>query len=204
MPSRQPSKESLKWAPVQSAVCCRPVWSCRSPPCSSETSSQPFLPWADPSDYTLVPGGDFAAGAPAWTLSGGAQVVAGNDGYNVNGDTAAQSLSLPDGSSATSPSMCVSVNDPDLRFFAINTGNPNDTLQVSVEFENSYGMILSVPIGQFAATGTWEPTVVDPIAANMLALLPGNNTAVAFQFTPQGSGGNWSIDNVYVDPWERG
>jgi hypothetical protein len=170
--------------------------------CGAESSSQVFLPWADPADYTLAPGGDFASGGPAWSLSGGAQVVAGGDGYNLTGNGAsANSLSLPDGSSATSPSMCVSLQNPDLRFFAENSGSANDTLQVSVTFETSLGNLVTQPIGQFAATGTWEPMVQDPIAVSLVQLMPNDGTPVSFTFAPQGQGGNWQVDDVYVDPW---
>jgi hypothetical protein len=31
----------------------------------------------------------------------------------------------------------------------------------------------------------------------------GGAAPVAFRFTPQGKGGNWQIDDVYVDPWAR-
>jgi hypothetical protein len=173
--------------------------------CSTETLSQTFLPWGDPAQYTLAPGGDFAAGAPSWSLSGGASVVAGGDGYSLNGAApSSNSLSLPDGSSATSPAMCVGIQNPDIRYFAINTGNPSDALQVSVSYETASGDVLTTPIGEITAGGTWQPTVQDPILVNLLALLPGNETPVAFTFTPQGSGGDWQIDDVYVDPMGTG
>jgi hypothetical protein len=41
-----------------------------------------------------------------------------------------------------------------------------------------------------------------PIGVNLLPLLPGNYTAVAFRF--RASGGDWQIDDVYVDPYCRG
>jgi hypothetical protein len=43
-----------------------------------------------------------------------------------------------------------------------------------------------------------------PLVVNLLPLLPGDYTPVAFEFTPQGYGGNWRIDDVYVDPRSRG
>ena len=41
------------------------------------------------------------------------------------------------------------------------------------------------------------------IVMNLLPLLPGGNTAVAFRFAPYGDG-DWTIDDVYVDPWRHG
>ena len=40
------------------------------------------------------------------------------------------------------------------------------------------------------------------VLANLLPLLPGAHTPVAFRFTPL-LGGEWSIDDVYVDPFQR-
>jgi hypothetical protein len=39
------------------------------------------------------------------------------------------------------------------------------------------------------------------VVANLLALLPNETTPVAFRFTAQG--GDWSIDDVWVDPYGR-
>ena len=41
------------------------------------------------------------------------------------------------------------------------------------------------------------------VAANLFALLPSYAVQVAFRFTPQGAG-DWSIDDVYVDPFRHG
>ena len=38
--------------------------------------------------------------------------------------------------------------------------------------------------------------------ANLLPLLPGEMTAVAFRFTARG-GASWAIDDIYVDPKRR-
>ena len=39
------------------------------------------------------------------------------------------------------------------------------------------------------------------VIANLLPLLPGETTPVAFRFTAQGA--DWSIDDVYVDPYAK-
>jgi hypothetical protein len=172
--------------------------------CASAQESQIFLPWADPASYVLAPGGNFEAGAPTWSLSGGAATVAGNESFGVGGASDSQSLSLPGGSSATSPAMCVGIDKPDLRFFALNTGDPTSTLAVSVNYTGPLGLQLTTQIGTIANGGTWQPTLQDPILVNLLPLLPGNETPVSFTFTPQDSRGNWQIDDVYVDPMGRG
>lgn len=168
-----------------------------APSCDAQTLSQPFLPWADPASYTLDNGGSFEGGAAGWTLSG-ASVVGGNEPYRVTGAGDSSSLSLPNGSSATSATICVGIEHPTLRLFARNTGSPLGTLRVDVLFEDAAGNVRSLTIGAVAAGSSWQPTVQMPVVANLLPLLPGDYTPVEFRFTPQG--GNWQIDDVYVDP----
>ncbi len=170
-----------------------------APSCDEQQLSQPFLPWADPASYTLDRGGDFEAGGGGWMLTGGASVVAGNESFKVGGDSDSSSLSLPPGSSATSSTICVGLEHPDLRFFVRNTGSVLGSLRVDVLFEDASGAVRSLPIGSATAGSRWQPTLPMPVVANLLPLLPGEHTPVAFRFTPQG--GNWSIDDVYVDPY---
>src|SRR5579884_1980918 len=72
--------------------------------CGSQPESQPFAGFGDTNLYTPVPGGSFEVGTPSWALWNGAQVVSGNESYNVAGGS--RSLRLPAGSSATSPALC--------------------------------------------------------------------------------------------------
>jgi hypothetical protein len=174
-----------------------------APSCPSESLSQPFLPWADPASYTLAPGGSFESGSPSWSLSGAAGVAAGNEAFSVTAAGDSSSLALPDGSSATSPSVCVGIDHPTLRLFARNGGSPLSTLTVEVLWEDALGGVHSTQVASVVSGSSWQPTDQIPIAVNLLPLLPGNDTAVAFRFTPQGTGGDWHIDDVYVDPWSR-
>ena len=68
-----------------------------APDCASQSLSQVFLPWADPGQYTLDPGGSFEPGSKRWTLNG-ASIVGGNEPFNVTSSSDKRSLSLPDGS----------------------------------------------------------------------------------------------------------
>lgn len=171
--------------------------------CASEKFEQPFLRWGDAFSYTLSPGGSFEAGAPGWTLRGGAAVKAGNESYYVHGASDGYSLALPNGSSATSASLCVGIDHPSLRFFVRNGGSLLSTLKVDVLFEDSLGDVLTAPVGVIAAGSSWGPTLPQLVAVSLLPLLPDQRTAIAFRFTPVGLGGDWHIDDVYVDPWNR-
>ena len=171
-----------------------------APPCGDQVLEQPFTPWLDPFSYTLVPDGGVEAGAAGWTLTGSAGVVEGNEPFQVGSAGDHRSLSIPNGSSATTPAVCVGVEHPTLRFFARNSGSFLSSLQVSVVFEDVAGIQTSLPIGVVAG-GSWSPTLPMPVVANVLSLLSGGETAVAFRFTPVGFGGSWRIDDVYVDPY---
>jgi hypothetical protein len=172
--------------------------------CESQALSQPFLRWADPLSYTLAPNGALEAGAVDWTLSK-ASVVSGNETFYVHKSGDSKSLYLPAGSSATTRAMCVGVGHLVTRFFA----KSKDTtllslsrLQVEVLFEDAGGNVRSLVIGAATPSSKWAPTLPMLVVANLLTLLPGQNTPVAFRFTPKGKG-SWWIDDVYVDPHRR-
>jgi hypothetical protein len=171
--------------------------------CEAQVLERPFLPWLDPARYTLAPDGTFSDGAAGWTRAG-ARVVAQNEPYFVHGDDAPAALALPSRSSATSPAMCVGIEHPTLRLFARSTGSLLGVLRVDVLFEDALGEVRALPIGVVAAHTRWAPTLPLPVLANLLPLLPGERTAVAFRFTPQGIDSAWLIDDVYVDPWGKG
>jgi hypothetical protein len=123
----------------------------------------------------------------------------------VHGVRDSKSLYLPAGSSATTRAMCVGVGHLVMRFFA----KSKDTtllslsrLQVEVLFEDAGGNVRSLVIGAVTPTSKWAPTLPLLVVANLLPLLPGENTPVAFRFTPKGKG-SWWIDDVYVDPHRR-
>jgi hypothetical protein len=174
-----------------------------SAPCENQTFNQPFAPWLDPAQYTLAPDGALENGAPSWSLADGAALSTGNETYSVHGAGDTTSVSLPSGSSATSGAMCVGIDYPSVRFFAKRTGGTAlGRLRVDVLFEDASGTVRSLPIGLVAGNGSWAPTAPMLITANLLALLSGGQTAVAFRFVPQ-SNSSWSVDDVYVDPFRN-
>jgi hypothetical protein len=166
--------------------------------CADIPSEQPFLQWLDPMQYVLIPGGSFEGELDGWQ---GGSAAAGNEPWNVHGSGETKSLSLPAGSSVTTPTMCVGLNEPTLRLFAKSSGSPLSALRVQVLFEDSLGHGHSAPIG-VVTPGSWAPSLPLPILVNLLPLLPGAQTPVQFRFTPLGSA-SWRIDDVYVDPHRR-
>ncbi len=171
--------------------------------CDTQVLEQPFLPWADPAQYTLLPEGSFTHGARSWQLSG-ATIVSENEPFRVRGDHRPASLRLDAGGSATSPALCVGIGHPTLRFFARNDGASTSTLSVEALFEDATGSVQTVSIGEVAGHSAWAPTLPLPVVANLLAVLPDEQTPVAFRFSTSEPEGAWLIDDVYVDPYFKG
>ncbi len=169
--------------------------------CDGQVIKQPFMPWADPAGYVLVPNGTVERGT-GWKLEGGAARAAGNEIFHVHDDRDATSLTLPAGSSATTAPICVGLEHPTLRLFARNRGSMLSELLVEVLFQDADGRSRALPIGAHLGSSSWQPTAPLAVVANLFAL-PGGNAEVAFRFTPTGAG-DWSIDDVYVDPFRHG
>ena len=154
---------------------------------------QPFD--GDSAKYFLAPGGDFESAdiTPDWSLSGRAAATP---------DTASrgnQSLRLPAGGSATSKEICVGLNYPTLRFYAV--ADPGARLTVQALFRTPDGVSRQLKIADLAPGNTWAPTRPVYIVANLLALFPNWDGQVSFRFAA--SGGTVGVDDVWVDPYER-
>jgi hypothetical protein len=161
--------------------------------------SQPFAPWGDHAEYSLVPDGGFEAGGAGWQLSGGASVVPGNEPFRVGGAEDAFSLRVPPGGSALSPPVCITLGHPTLRFFA--DGGLLSTMLVSVVLSDDGGLLRELPIGAVLLSPSWQPSLPMPVLANLLApLTPTGELQARFRFTPLL--GELRIDDVYVDPWK--
>jgi hypothetical protein len=166
-----------------------------------QQESQPFARWGDYNSYVLVPGGNFESGAPGWLLTGGAQVVAGNDPYTGGSD----SLSLPAGSSATSPAACTGIDHPSARTFVRNTGSSSSRLRVFATYRLALGLPYTISLGQVSGSASWQPTA--PLQMGLLNNVLGSVTlsqsTISFTFVPADNSGNWQLDDVYLDPYHR-
>jgi hypothetical protein len=167
--------------------------------CGDPNLTQPFKPWGDNANYFMPPGGGFEGSTDGWALSGGARVVSGNEPWRVRASRDKRAMHLPLGSRLTSPTVCVGLGEPAMRFFVKKNSGLLSTLAVDVEVETSLGLVVTVPIGLIVNDGTWQPGPQVLVIANLLPLLPGDKTPVRLSFTPVL--GSWTIDDVYVDPW---
>jgi hypothetical protein len=171
--------------------------------CDTAPVSQVFLPWADLSWYALLPNGGFEQGTSSWSLGGGASVVNGNESFDANDPADSRSLDLGASGKATSDFICVTPDDPTVRLFVRNDGAPTSTLKVAVRFVNTSGTLQTVTVGYVSGGSTWQPSDQIPIIVNALAdVLANGSTNVSFRFTAQNDGGDWSIDDVYLDPFK--
>jgi hypothetical protein len=144
----------------------------------------------------------FESGSTGWSLSGGARVVSGNEPYFVGRAGDSHSLLLPAGSSVYSGAVCFALGDWHMRLFAKNVGAAGGQLRVQVIVPSLVGGLLTIlDGGTIGATGTWAPSPQVKLAlCNVTSLL--GTRAVAFRFTPVGSGAAFQIDDVYLDPWK--
>ena len=172
--------------------------------CPTFQTTEPFTPWGDLGDYFLGPAADFEGSLTGWTAKGGAKIVTGNETYYVNSPTDSHSLLLPKGGSATSPSICVTLDTPDLRLFVENTTTAPGTLQINMTYTNNQGKASTATVAKLpvAKNTAWGPTVPVLFLANIQSILSNNNqTWVTFQFVA--SGANLQIDDFYVDPFKH-
>lgn len=167
--------------------------------CKDPSLEQPFGVLGDNRDYVLAPGGAFEdTTAPGWTLEGGAAVVDTADPLALGiGDT--NSLSLPAGSSAVSPAMCVDLNYPTMRFVGAQFTDKNAGLRIEVFYPKA-------PKEEWKKTTTvkaeaddgWQATKDVNVRPEIGGETPGWRL-VALRFTAEDKA-NWLIDDVYVDP----
>ena len=163
--------------------------------CDYRGAEQVFRPWGDNHYYVLAPDGGFEAG--------GAATVAGNESFFLNDAADQRSLSLPSGSSAVSPPICMSLDTPIFRLLARNTGNPSAGLRVEATYK-LLGLVRTKTVSTVTAGRDWAPaqemSTVLTLSTIVGTLIP---SAIQIKITPVGSGGNWQVDDLYIDPFAR-
>jgi hypothetical protein len=171
--------------------------------CSYSGTKQVFSRWGDQKSYVLAPDGGFEAGGSGWSLKGGATVGAENEGYFLNGADDSRSLSLPAGSSASSPPVCMAIDTPSFRLVAKNTGSPSSRLRVEAIYP-LLGLIRTKVVSDLTAGPSWAPTqsvsTVLGLSTIVGTLIP---SAIQIRLTPLDATGNWQVDDLYIDPFCR-
>jgi hypothetical protein len=167
----------------------------------------PFMRFLDPLPYSLLPGGDFESGAQGWKLSGGARVVDGNESFFVTTTRDSHSLLLPPGSSATSPTMCMGLVLPIVRYFSTG-GALLSYMRVEAVYTDKSGRQRALDLlpGGLPSK-SWSPGLpaLQLLGAVNALTLNGFTSQIALRFTPKGllfGSGTWKVDDIYVDPWK--
>src|SRR4051812_21918985 len=127
-------------------------------PCKQPALRQVFSPWHDNRGYVLTENGGFEQGDTGWTLADGAAVIEGNEPLFLNDAADHQSLSLPTGSTATSPATCFSQGSPTFRFMAGTVGDRHARLKVEVLYTNGNGHAVTRTAGKIRGRDTWGPS----------------------------------------------
>lgn len=169
--------------------------------CPHRAVVHPFAQWSDSADYFLAPDGGFEQGGATWALRGSAAVAAGNEPFRVAGPRDSRSMRLLAGSSATTAPFCIGVEHRTMRFFT-NAATAS-SLNIDAVIGGPGGTQRVVRMATVRGSGKWTPSAIVPMVVNTLVAQPANAMNVRLRFTPSGSG-SWSIDDVYVDPFNRG
>jgi hypothetical protein len=171
--------------------------------CSYSGAEQTFKPWGDNHFYVLAPDGGFEAGGSGWSLSGGAATVEGNESFYLNDAADQRSLSLPAGSTAISPPICMSLDTPTFRVLARNTGDPSASLRVEATYK-LLGLVRTKTVSTVKAGPEWaasqQMSTVLTLSTIVGTLIP---SAIQIKITPVGSGGQWQVDDLFIDPFAR-
>jgi hypothetical protein len=158
-----------------------------------DATSRPFTPWSDDANYAFAPNGGFESGSNGWSISGG-RVVSGNEPYYVHSSADRYSLSLPEGASATSPAMCISLLSGKMRFVA--NGDPGAKVKVQIIYRGLLSSVLGIlDGGTYSVNSSWSPS---PEVGMLGGVLPLLTSSVSFRFTAVN--GDVNLDDVWLDP----
>jgi hypothetical protein len=164
--------------------------------CNDEALEQVFAPLGDTDWYFLAPDGSVEGGGIGWRFSGGAQVVLGTDPFGLAGEGDHRSLSLPRGASATSAPFCIRPDARTVRW--VQRGAPTGTLLVEVEHLDEDAATPGRTLDLVRGRGDWRPSPEVNIPLIGTGSQRDGFAIVALKFTALT--GDWSIDDLFVDP----
>src|SRR3954447_19460556 len=174
-------------------------------PFDGATLTQPFARFRDNAFYKLVPGGDFEGSLTGWTLRGGAAKGSGSESFGVTGSVGASSLTLPAGASATTPATCVNAGAPTYRFVSKSSGGLLGLLplmKVDLVYHDNLLGLVALPLGTAVPSSNWSSLLALPNAALVAGLIDNGVSELSLRFTSVT--GTWRVDDVFVDPAQRG
>ena len=172
--------------------------------CRAPDLFNPLLAFKDRRDYFVAPAGDFEdPSLPGWQLTGGAAVSRGNSPHAVIGDGHASSLSLPTGSSATSPEFCVDLSYPTFRFFVTQFERDTDSdLAVDVIYPAlARNNVRQAKTFRLKANDGWKLSEDIKLEPQRLGKKWGwRKVAIRFRVESEKKSASYKVDDVLIDP----
>ena len=172
--------------------------------CTAPRLFNPLLAFKDRRDYFVAPAGDFEDSTlPGWQLTGGAAVTSGNSPHAVTGEAHANSLSLPAGSSATSPEMCVDLSYPTFRFFVAQLERDTDSdLAIDVIYPGlAKNNVREAKKFRLKAKDGWKLSDDIKLEPQRLGKAWGwRRIAIRFRVESDNKSAAYRVDDVLIDP----
>jgi hypothetical protein len=163
--------------------------------CPAQAVTQPFAELGDDNSYFMAPGGDFEGKTNSWLLSGKAKIEGKNDTYaEISGK---KSLTLEEGSSSTSPEVCVDIDRPHLRL-ALKAQKGKGSLRVDAISDS--GTVTTLATIDAGESNKWRISDFVPLTAP-LRLQADTVQQVRLRITAEAS--QWRVDGVAIDPRVR-
>ncbi|MBJ7472672.1 MAG: hypothetical protein JHD16_15300, partial [Solirubrobacteraceae bacterium] len=172
--------------------------------CAVTPTKKAFSAFGDKADYSLLPGGSFESSTSGWSLGGGS-VVSGNETFKVGAASDAKSLVVPARSRVVSPKFCVGVEHPTFRLFAKKRSGSWATMVVKLRWTDSKGNVNETAVGAIdgSAYGAWKPTPSLKLATTLPLWASGQTITAQIVLDPEDYGGDWQVDDIYIDPFRR-
>jgi hypothetical protein len=172
--------------------------------CAAPSLFNPLVAFKDQRDYFIAPAGDFEdPSLPGWQLTGGAGVTSGSSPHAVTGEAQASSLSLPPGSSATTPEMCVDLNYPTFRFFVSQLEADTDSdLAVDVIYPAlAKNNVRQAKKLKLRAKDGWRLSDDIKLEPQRLGKRSGwRRIAIRFRVEPGKKASAYRVDDILIDP----
>jgi len=159
------------------------------------TATPVFSPWGDSNSYYRPANGGFESGTAGWSLSSGAQVVTGNEPWNLGG-AGSHSLQLKTGSVA-STTVCYGLFYPAIRFVDRGVGG-NATLHVRIVAHSLLGVLSVLDGGTFTVGPNWSPS---PKVSTLLSALSAPLGTKTMEIQISVTAGTAQVDDLYIDPY---
>jgi hypothetical protein len=164
--------------------------------------SAAFAAFGDQANYTLAPNGSFESGAAGWSLSR-SSVAAGNESFFLNSNGDSHSLSISANGSAVSPPICVGMTTPTFRFVARRTNGSWAQMNVNLLWTDASGTTHTTTAGSIMGDTNWAVSSVMNLGSSLPLWQSDDTLSVRLQFSPAQYGGDWAIDDVYIDPYAK-